>query len=76
MKWYLQMLQKHLQEDPKKQKHYYTGTIKIQIAIDKKTSKVICTNFENGKQHDFRLFKESKLHCHANIKILTDIGYQ
>ncbi|KJV52116.1 putative transposase [Orientia tsutsugamushi str. Gilliam] len=29
--------------------------------VDKKTHQVICTNFSNGKKHDFRLFKESKI---------------
>jgi len=44
--------------------------------VDKKSKKVICTNFSNGKRHDFRLFKESKVHIHPDIKILTDTGYQ
>lgn len=37
---------------------------------------MICTNFSNGKRHDFRLFKESKVHIHLDIKSLTDTGYQ
>jgi hypothetical protein len=37
---------------------------------------VICTNFTNGKRHDFRLFKESGVMIHPAIKILTDTGYQ
>lgn len=44
--------------------------------MDKKSKKVICTNISNGKRHDFRLFKESKVHIHPDIKILTDTGYQ
>lgn len=44
--------------------------------MDKNSKKVICTNFSNGKRHDFRLFKESKVHIHPDIKILTDTGYQ
>jgi len=44
--------------------------------VDKNGKKVICTNFSNGKRHDFRLFKESKVHIHPDIKILTDTGYQ
>ena len=44
--------------------------------MDKKTKQVICTNFTNGKRHDFRLFKESKIHIYQKIKIITDNGYQ
>lgn len=44
--------------------------------VDKKKKKIICTNFSNGKRHDFRLFKESGVHMHPNTKSLTDTGYQ
>ncbi len=44
--------------------------------MDKKRKEIICTNFSNGKRHDFRLFKESGIHIHPEIKILTDTGYQ
>ncbi|AJC49329.1 transposase [Allofrancisella guangzhouensis] len=37
---------------------------------------MICTAFSNGKRHDFRLFKESKTKIHADIKAITDTGYQ
>lgn len=36
---------------------------------------MICTNFANGKRHDFRLFKESGVHIHPDIETLTDSGY-
>lgn len=44
--------------------------------VDKKKKKIICTNFSNGKRHDFRLLKESGVRIHPNIKSLTDTGYQ
>lgn len=44
--------------------------------MDKKKKKIICTNFSNGKRHDFRLFKESGVRMHPNTKSLTDTGYQ
>ena len=50
--------------------------MKSQLIIDKGTTQVICTNFKNGKCHDFRLFKESKLAVHPKIKIAVDTGYQ
>lgn len=44
--------------------------------VDKKKKKIICTNFSNGKRHDFRLLKESGVRIHPSIKSLTDTGYQ
>lgn len=44
--------------------------------MDKKTKVIICTAFANGKRHDFRLFKESKIRIHSEIKAITDTGYQ
>lgn len=43
--------------------------------IDKKSLQIICTAFSNGKRHDFRLFKESKIHIHPDIIALTDSAY-
>ncbi|KJV73563.1 DDE superendonuclease family protein [Orientia tsutsugamushi str. TA716] len=44
--------------------------------LDKKTRQVICTDFSNGKKHDFRLFKKSKILIHPKVKVITDTGYQ
>ena len=44
--------------------------------VDKKTKQVICTDFTNGRKHDFRLFKESKILIHHKVKVITDTGYQ
>jgi hypothetical protein len=44
--------------------------------VGKKSRKIICTAFSNGKRHDFRLFKESKTRIHPTIKAITDTGYQ
>jgi hypothetical protein len=44
--------------------------------VDKKSHKIICTSFCNGKRHDFRLFKESKTHIHPDTDVLVDTGYQ
>jgi hypothetical protein len=43
--------------------------------VDPKTEKIICTEYANGKRHDFRVFKESGVHFLANITALTDTGY-
>ncbi|KJV77235.1 DDE superendonuclease family protein [Orientia tsutsugamushi str. TA716] len=44
--------------------------------LDKQTYKVICTDFLNGKKHDFILFKESKILVHPKVEAITDTGYQ
>ena len=36
---------------------------------------IICTSFVNGRRHDFRLFKESKLKMDSKIKAVVDTGY-
>jgi hypothetical protein len=36
---------------------------------------VICTAFGNGKKHDFRLFKESKVRWTEKTCGVTDSGY-
>ncbi len=50
--------------------------MKSQVIVDKETTQIICTNFKNGKCHDFRLFKESKVMVHPKIKVAVDTGYQ
>ena len=46
------------------------------MVVDKKSEKIICTSFANGKQHDFKIFKESKVHAKPETQIDTDTGYQ
>lgn len=63
-----------------KQKHYYSGkkkrhTIKSQVVVHKKSRKVICTNFSNGKKHDFKLFKDSRVRWTKTTEGLVDSGY-
>jgi hypothetical protein len=43
--------------------------------VDKKSQKIICTDRTNGKNHDFRLFKESGVNIYKDIKAVTDTGY-
>ncbi len=50
--------------------------MKTLVVVDKRTRKVICVAFSNGKKHDFRLFKESKIHANGKIKYSTDTGFQ
>jgi hypothetical protein len=46
------------------------------VIVDKKSEQIICTNFANGKHHDFRLFKESTIHLKPETRLDTDTGYQ
>ncbi|WP_425363764.1 IS5 family transposase [Candidatus Tisiphia endosymbiont of Hybos culiciformis] len=72
---------KRVKNRKNKQRYYYSGkkkrhTLKTQIVVDKKSKKIICTNFANGKKHDFKLFKESKILIHPEVSLLGDSGYQ
>ena len=45
------------------------------MVVDKKSRTVICTAFANGKRHDFKLFKESRVHVRPETKVDVDTGY-
>ena len=45
------------------------------MIVDKNTQKIICTNYCNGKKHDFRLFKESNLKLSSDTKLIIDTRY-
>jgi hypothetical protein len=70
-----------IERPKKKQKLYYSGkqrchTLKTQLIINRLTREVICTAFGKGRQHDFDLFKKSKIAIIPEIKLLADKGYQ
>ena len=46
------------------------------MIVDRKDNQIICTSFTNGRRHDFRLYKESKIRVHPKTKIQADTGYQ
>jgi hypothetical protein len=41
-----------------------------------KDGKIICVQTAKGRKHDFRVFKESKVHIHPEIQAEIDSGYQ
>jgi hypothetical protein len=43
--------------------------------VDKKSRKILCTAFSEGKTHDFALFKNSKLPLARSIQLWADLGY-
>ncbi len=36
---------------------------------------ILCTDFSNGKKHDFKLYKESNVHIDPKTKAVVDTGY-
>ena len=46
------------------------------MAVDKATGTILAVACGQGREHDFRLFKRSKLPPHPDTKLLADSGYQ
>lgn len=44
--------------------------------VNKLTAEIICICTEQGKTHDFRIFKESCVHVNPEVLIAVDSGYQ
>ncbi len=44
--------------------------------MDKATRQVICTDFTQGKCHDFKLFRNSKVRILSKTQVLMGSGYQ
>jgi DDE superfamily endonuclease len=60
-------------ERPKKQRRYYSGkkkrhTLKTQLVVEKSTRRILCLAHDQGRRHDFRLFKTSNVHLHPEKK--------
>jgi hypothetical protein len=43
--------------------------------IDAKTKDILCVLVSNGRTHDFKMLKDSKIHISETIKILADLGF-
>ena len=44
--------------------------------MSKRTKRIVCTAYDKGKTHDFRVFTKSKLPLNKKIKVKADSGYQ
>lgn len=44
--------------------------------VEQESREIICTAHGKGKEHDFRLYKNSKLRLKENTELLGDKGYQ
>lgn len=65
----------------KKQRQQYSGkkkrrTLKVQIVVDKKSKKILCTYFSKGSTHDFKLYQLSKITTKQSVLIQADSVYQ
>jgi hypothetical protein len=49
--------------------------VKSQIAIDAASRRILSTHFAAGSEHDFTMFKQSKLRLHPKTLCLADRGY-
>lgn len=50
--------------------------MKSQVVVDKSNGQIICTAHGKGREHDFRIFKNSQVRLRENIECLGDKGYQ
>lgn len=46
------------------------------MVVEKKSKKILATNFSKGKTHDFELFKKSELKFSKDTRIDIDLGYK
>ena len=46
------------------------------MLVNLKDGQIICLAFANGKKHDFRLFKDSRVHVRTETLLEADTGYQ
>lgn len=44
--------------------------------MDQKTQQILCVTVDKGRKHDYRVFKESKVHLATGTKAKMDSGYQ
>ena len=49
--------------------------MKALVVAAQPSGKIICTNFSEGRKHDFRLFCESRLPIHPSVQAVTDTGF-
>ena len=70
-----------IERPSRKQKVYYSGkkkqhTFKAQLVVNQQNQEIICYVNGQGRDHDFKIFKQSKLPLSEKIKCLVDKGYQ
>lgn len=48
----------------------------MQLLINQATLEIICAAIGTGREHDFKIFKESKINAVPRIQAIADKGYQ
>ena len=49
--------------------------MKSLFIIDARTKGILCVVVANGKTHDFKMLKDSRIKVCEGIKILADLGF-
>ena len=50
--------------------------MKAQVVIEQKNGEILCTSYGRGSEHDFKLYKRSKIRIKKEVRCLADKGYQ
>ena len=50
--------------------------MKAQVVIDQRNGEILCTHYGKGSEHDFKLYKRSKIRIKKEVKCLADKEYQ
>ena len=50
--------------------------MKAQVIIDQRNGEILCTDYGKGSEHDFKLYKRSKIRIKKEVRCLADKGYQ
>lgn len=50
--------------------------MKAQVIINQRNGEILCTAYGKGREHDFKLYKRSKIRIKKEVKCLADKGYQ
>lgn len=45
------------------------------MVVESPSGRILCTNVCEGRRHDLRLLKDSRLRIHPGIQIITDTGF-
>ena len=50
--------------------------MKAQVIVNQKNGQILWTAYGKGREHDFKLYKSSKIRIRKEVKCLADKGYQ
>ena len=50
--------------------------MKAQVVSEQKNGEILCTSYGRGSEHDFKLYKRSKIRIKKEVRCLADKGYQ